>query len=62
MSKVAQLYDMSLSEANALSNLQVNQLMERAGEAVESLMQTNPVFKQALKQKLLTSRRIVLGR
>ena len=62
MARLAQLYDISDLEASKLSVNQINLLSQGAESAVQSLVSTNSAFSQALKLKLLTVRKTVLGR
>ncbi len=59
MSKVSQLYGLSINEAMKLSDSQVMFMLENAQLTAERLLQGNAAFKQALGQRLAPVKRAV---
>jgi len=59
MSKVAQLYGMSVNEAMKLSTSQVQFMLEHAQTTAQGLLANNAAFKQALGVKLAPVTRAV---
>lgn len=59
MSKVAQIYGLTVNEAIKLSDAQVQLMMEVAEKSAVELLQNNAAFKQALNQKVAGVKRAV---
>jgi hypothetical protein len=59
MSKVAQIYGMSVNEALKLSDAHVQLMIEHAETTANELLQANAGFKQALGQRLANVKRAV---
>jgi hypothetical protein len=59
MSKVAQIYGLSVNEALKLSDAHVQLMIEHAETTATDLLASNAGFKQALSQKLAGVKRAV---
>lgn len=59
MSKLAQIYGLTVNEALKLTDGQVNLMMEQAEKAATDLLANNAAFKNALSQRVAGVKRAV---